>query len=94
MDVKLTWFHNVSRSLTDKLDSLWKLAEAHQPGENEIKQFADQIANSWTCVNRQVKLNPLNLILIPKKAFLLNHISLLLRIRTCEILHNPREIIF
>ncbi|XP_006558641.1 uncharacterized protein LOC102680338 [Apis dorsata] len=48
------WFHNISRSLTDKLNSLWKLAEAYQPTENEIKQFADQISNSWTCVNRQI----------------------------------------
>ena len=54
MDVKLTWFHNISRSLTDKLDSLWKLAETHQPTENEIKQFADQIASSWTSINHQV----------------------------------------
>ncbi|KAK1125275.1 hypothetical protein K0M31_005649 [Melipona bicolor] len=54
LDVKLTWFHNISRSLTDKLDSLWKLAETHQPTENEIKQFADQIASSWTSINRQI----------------------------------------
>lgn len=48
------YFHNVSRSLADKLESLWKLAEAHQPTENEIKQFADQIAGLWTSINRQV----------------------------------------
>lgn len=59
------WFHNISRSLTDKLNSLWKLAEAYQPTENEIKQFADQISNSWTCVNRQV-------ILLLKYIFLLS----------------------
>ncbi|CAL7935299.1 unnamed protein product [Xylocopa violacea] len=54
LDVKLAWFHSVSCGLTDKLDSLWRLAKAHQPAENEIKQFADQIANSWTSVNRQI----------------------------------------
>lgn len=48
------YFHNVSRSLADKLESLWKLAEAHQPTENEIKQFADQIAGIWASINRQV----------------------------------------
>ncbi|XP_017761733.1 PREDICTED: uncharacterized protein LOC108551899 [Eufriesea mexicana] len=54
LDVKLTWFHDISRDLADKLDSLWKLAETHQSTKNEIKQFADQIANSWTSVNRQI----------------------------------------
>ncbi|XP_060811397.1 uncharacterized protein LOC132904703 [Bombus pascuorum] len=54
LDVKLVYFHNVSRSLADKLESLWKLAEAHQPTENEIKQFADQIAGLWTSINRQI----------------------------------------
>ncbi|XP_076248251.1 uncharacterized protein LOC143188081 [Calliopsis andreniformis] len=54
LEAKLTWFNNVSHSLADKLDSLWSLAEARYPDGNEIKQFADQISNSWTTMNRQI----------------------------------------
>ncbi|CAK9804218.1 hypothetical protein ANTPLA_LOCUS3996 [Anthophora plagiata] len=54
LDIKLMWFHNTSRGLADKLDSLRRLAEAHEPTENEIKLFADQITNSWTSVNRRI----------------------------------------
>ncbi|XP_046141932.1 uncharacterized protein LOC114872347 [Osmia bicornis bicornis] len=54
LETKLTWYNNVSRGLADKLDSLWKLAEAHHSSGNEIKQFADQISHSWTSVNRQI----------------------------------------
>ncbi|XP_076663066.1 uncharacterized protein LOC143366117 [Andrena cerasifolii] len=53
-ETKLMWFNNVSRGLTDKLDSLWSLAEAHQTDGNEIKQFADQILSLWTSISRQV----------------------------------------
>ncbi|XP_012144009.1 uncharacterized protein LOC105662889 [Megachile rotundata] len=54
LETKLTWFNNISRGLADKLDSLWKLSEAHHPAGNEIKQFADQISYSWTSMNRQI----------------------------------------
>lgn len=79
MDVKLTWFHDISRGLADKLDSLWKLAEAYQSTENEIKQFADQIANSWTSVNRQVifVLFLKHIFFLFSKYFLIFHTSLI-----------------
>ncbi|XP_015434295.1 PREDICTED: uncharacterized protein LOC107190078 [Dufourea novaeangliae] len=54
LETKLVLFHNVLRNLLDKLDSLWNLAEARHHGGNEIKQFADQISNSWTSISRQI----------------------------------------
>lgn len=71
------WFHNISRSLTDKLNSLWKLAEAYQPTENEIKQFADQISNSWTCVNRQVICFTLKIHFLLSRLYIFTSFSLI-----------------
>ncbi|XP_031846295.1 uncharacterized protein LOC116432923 [Nomia melanderi] len=54
LEIKLMVFNDISRCLLDKLDSLWNLADAYHPEENEIKQFTDKISNSWTSINRQI----------------------------------------
>lgn len=89
------YFHNASRSLADKLESLWKLAEAHQPTENEIKQFADQIAGLWTSINRQVIFILLlkNLFSYSKLCFFTFYICLILiSLCYCEIKYFIGEI--
>ncbi|KAK2584177.1 hypothetical protein KPH14_006605 [Odynerus spinipes] len=54
LEAKFEWFNRIKSNFTDKLRSLWNLAETHYSVNTEIKEFANHISNLWTTMNQQV----------------------------------------
>ncbi|KAI4480495.1 hypothetical protein M0804_010048 [Polistes exclamans] len=54
LETKLEWFNKIRSNLTDKLNSLWSLAEIHCSVNGEIKKFANNIFHLWTIITQQI----------------------------------------
>ncbi|XP_015189506.1 PREDICTED: uncharacterized protein LOC107073391 [Polistes dominula] len=67
LETKLEWFNKIRSNFTDKLNSLWSLAEIHCSVNNEIKKFANNIFHLWTIMTQQVISSILHYFLIYKQ---------------------------
>ncbi|KAG7189421.1 hypothetical protein KM043_017125 [Ampulex compressa] len=54
LQAKFEWYTEVSRNLSDKLNSLWSLAETNCSASPGIKQFVEYVSSSWARTSKQI----------------------------------------